>query len=216
MGVIMRIGIIGATGKSGSKLTTEALQRKYKVTGIVRYTGRIKDSRLDVIENDLFEISRYIVKGFDVVINAFRPPTGKEEQHITAMEHLIAVFEDLPDTRFMVVGNAGCLYIDPKHKIQLYATPDFPEDRLAMASAMSKSLELLVASQVNWTYMSPAVIFDPEGARTGRYTLGTDQVFTNAKGESYISYADYAVAMIDEIKNQSFVRKHFTAVSERG
>lgn len=212
----MKIGIIGATGKSGGLLAAEALRQGHEVTGIVRFINRVKDSRIIPLESDLFEITRNTVKGFDVVINAFRAPTGKEEQHITSVEHLIAVFEDLPQVRLMMVGGAGSLYVDPEKKVPLYTTPDFPKDYLPPAASMAKAFELLKASSINWTYMSPAIEFDYEGKRTGRYTLGGDNVIANAKGQSYISYADYALAMIDEVKNQAFIRQRFTAVSERG
>ena len=36
------------------------------------------------------------------------------------------------------------------------------------------------------------------GARTGRYLLAGEEFTTNAEGKSYISYADYAIAMVDE------------------
>lgn len=211
----MKIGIIGATGKSGSLLAAEALRQGHDVTGIVRFLARIKNSRIHALDSDLFELTRHTVKDFDVVINAFRAPAGKEEQHLTSMEHLIAVFEDLPDIRFMMVGGAGSLYVDPEKKVPLYTTPDFPKDALPTASNMAKAFELLKKSQVNWTYMSPAIEFDFNGTRTGRYTLGKDNVITNAAGKSYISYADYALAMIDEIKNRAFIRQRFTAVSEK-
>jgi putative NADH-flavin reductase len=211
----MRIGIIGASGKSGSLLAAEAIRQGHDVTGIVRFAKQIKDSRIRVLESDLFELTRNTLKGIDVVINAFRAPTGKEELHVVAMEHLIAVFEDLPDTRFMVVGGAGSLYTGPDLKKQLYTMPDFPQEALPTASRMAEAFALLKASSINWTYMSPAMEFDYEGRRTGRYTLGGDYIITNAAGESYISYADYALAMIDEIKNGAFIRKRFTAVSER-
>lgn len=212
----MKIGIIGATGKSGSLLAAEALKQGHEVTGIVRFVNRVRDSRIHVLESDLFELNRNTLKNFDVVINAFRAPSGKEEEHLTSVEHLIAVFEDLPDVRFMMVGGAGSLYVDPDRKIPLYTTPDFPKDFLPTAANMAKAFSLLEKSTINWTYMSPAIEFDYEGKRTGRYTLGKDNVITNAKGESYISYADYALAMIDEITNRAFIRQRFTAVSERG
>jgi Putative NADH-flavin reductase len=212
----MKIGIIGATGKSGSLLAAEALRQGHDVTGIVRFVNRVRDSRIHVLQSDLFELNRNTLKGFDVVINAFRAPSGKEEEHLTSVEHLIAVFEDLPEVRFMMVGGAGSLYVDLPKKIPLYTTPDFPKDFLPTAANMAKAFSLLEKSAINWTYMSPAIEFDYEGKRTGRYTLGKDNVITNAKGESYISYADYALAMIDEVNNRAFVRQRFTAVSERG
>ena len=36
----------------------------------------------------------------------------------------------------------------------------------------------------------------------------------NAKGESYVGYADYAIAIVDEIENPQHVNERFTVVSE--
>ena len=36
----------------------------------------------------------------------------------------------------------------------------------------------------------------------------------NAKGESYVSYADYAIAIVDEIESPQHVNERFTVVSE--
>ena len=64
---------------------------------------------------------------------------------------------------------------------------------------MAESLQLLKrAEAVNWTYISPAATFDAEGPRTGHYKLAGDILTTNANGDSYISYADYAIALVDE------------------
>ena len=49
-----------------------------------------------------------------------------------------------------------------------------------------------------WTYISTAAEFDAAGARTGRYLLAGEEFTTNAEGKSYIRYADYAIAMVDE------------------
>ena len=42
----MKIAVIGASGKSGSVITKEALARGYKVTGIVRMLQRMYPRRL--------------------------------------------------------------------------------------------------------------------------------------------------------------------------
>jgi hypothetical protein len=89
-----------------------------------------------------------------------------------------------------------------------------PEEYIAVPYNMAKAFEALKQSGVhNWTFFSPASNFDPAGARTGSYTLGNDVMILNEQGESYISYADYAVAMVDEIENKQFVGRRFTAVS---
>ena len=63
--------------------------------------------------------------------------------------------------------------------------------------------------------MSPAAYFDYRGKRTGSYKIGADNLIKNAAGESYISYADYAVALVDEIEKKAHIRKRFTVVGEK-
>ena len=73
------------------------------------------------------------------------------------------------------------------------------EDTLPLAQAQGKALEALrTRNDVQWTFLSPAADFQPEGARTGKYILAGEEFTCNAKGESVISYADYAIALVDE------------------
>lgn len=211
----MRIAVIGATGKQGNLVVQEALKRGYDVTAIVRDKAKITSGLVKVIEKDIFDITAEDVKNFDVVVDAFRAPSGKEEQHETSMKSLIRVFEAVPDTRLLVVGGAGSLYVDPEKTMQVMNTEGFPEEFKPTASNMGKGFEALKKSGVNWTYFSPAADFDFSGIRTGSYTLGEDNLIVNKGGESYVSYADYAVALVDEIERKDHIRKRFTAVSER-
>jgi putative NADH-flavin reductase len=48
------------------------------------------------------------------------------------------------------------------------------------------------------------------GERTEQFRLGTDQILTDAKGESHISVEDYAVAMVNELENPKHIRQRFT------
>lgn len=95
-------------------------------------------------------------------------------------------------------------------------TPGFPPEYMGVARAAAESFfELKTKSDVLWTYVSPAGDYDADDARTGKYVLGNDHVILNSQNESYISYADLAIAIIDELKNGAFVQKRFTAVGER-
>ena len=100
-----------------------------------------------------------------------------------------------------VVGGAGTLYVDPEHTTQLKDTPSFPAEIQPLASAMGEALNLLKEAQnIHWTYISPAAMFDAEGPATGHYEVAGEELTTNSQGDSYISYADYAVAMLDEVE----------------
>jgi putative NADH-flavin reductase len=61
---------------------------------------------------------------------------------------------------------------------------------------------------------SPSAFFDPQGKRTGKYVAGKEQLMVNSKGESYISYPDYAIAVLDEIEKSMHINERFTVVSE--
>ncbi|MBP5243454.1 MAG: NAD(P)-dependent oxidoreductase, partial [Succinivibrio sp.] len=120
------------------------------------------------------------------------------------------------DTRLIVVGGAGSLYLDKEHTAQLYKSPDFPEEYVEIATSQVEELAYLrTRNDVKWTFFSPAADFDDQGKKTGSYTLGGEEFILNKANESYISYADYAVALVDEIENRKFIGKRFTAVGER-
>ena len=128
--------------------------------------------------------------------------------------HLINLLEGT-STRLIVVGGAGTLFVDDKGTMVM-DTPDFPAAYMGVAKATAESyFELKGRSDLLWTYVSPAGDYDANGARTGKYVLGGDNLILNSKNESYISYADLVLAIIDELKNKNFIQKRFTAVGER-
>ncbi|MEK5389506.1 NAD(P)-dependent oxidoreductase [Margalitia sp. FSL K6-0131] len=210
----MKIGIIGATGKAGSLILKEAVERGHEVTAIVRNAAKIQNQDIKVLEKDIFDLKSEDLKGFDVVVNAFNAAPGQEEKHIEAGKVLIDALKNLPQTRLLVVGGAGSLFTDESKTVRVLETPDFPAAYFPTASNMAKNLEDLQSSDINWTYISPSAFFDPQGKRTGSYQKGKDQLLVNSKGESYISYPDYAIAMVDEIENPAHVNERFTVVGE--
>ena len=99
--------------------------------------------------------------------------------------------------------------------IQVMDGADFPEIFKPLASNMGKALdELRTRTDVKWTYISPAGDFQADGAKTGKYILGGEELTLNSKGESVISYADYAVAMVDEALNGNHVQQRISVVAE--
>src|SRR6478736_2186823 len=194
----MKIGVIGATGKAGQLIMEEAKQRGHEVTAIVRNASKLKN-QTNVMEKDIFAITSKDIEQFDAVVDAFNAPPGSEQLHVESIQSLIKVFQGV-QTRLAVVGGAGSLFVDAEKTTPLMSTEGFPE---------------LEKSTVNWTYLSPAAFFDAEGARTGAYQLGKDHVITNSQNESYISYADYAIALIDELENKNHVNERFAVVGEK-
>lgn len=212
----MKIGIIGATGKSGSKISAEALIRGHEVIPLVRNASKLTDSKdSHYIEKDLYDLDFDDIKELDVVVDAFNAPLGKEELHQTSLAYIVSLIQGHDTPRLIVVGGAGSLYVDDATKTRLMDTPDFPEEAKPTAMNMGKAFDQLKLSEdINWTYLSPSAFFNPEGKRTGKYQLGENQLLTNSKGESEISYADFALALVDEIENQQFINQRITVCSE--
>lgn len=211
----MKIGIIGATGKAGNLILKEALKRGHEVTAIVRNSQKVENSDVPVLEKDVFSLTSEDLAPFDVVVNAFGVPPEKAEQHIEAGRNLINSLKDASGTRLIVVGGAGSLFVDEARTTRLAETPEFPEAFKSIANGQAQNLADLEASEgIQWTFLSPAAFFDPEGRRTGRYQKGDDAFIVNSKGKSYISYADYAIALVDEIESGEHKNSRFTVVSE--
>ncbi|MFC2529164.1 MAG: NAD(P)-dependent oxidoreductase [Campylobacter sp.] len=210
----MKIAIIGANGKSGSNLVQEALKQGYDVTAIVR-NKEYKNDDVKVVYKDIFELTKADLAGFDAVISAFGAFTDATFPLYKKVAVHLANLLSGSSARLIIVGGAGTLLVDDKGTMAM-DTPDFPPEYMGVARAAAESFfELKTKSDVLWTYVSPAGDYDADGARTGKYVLGNDHVILNSQNESYISYADLAIAIIDELKNRNFVQKRFTAVGER-
>ena len=209
----MKIAVICANGKAGKLIVKEAVSRGLDVTAVVR-GGNATEAK-EVLKKDLFDLTADDLKGFDVVIDAFGAWTEETlPLHSTSLKHLCDILSGT-ETRLLIVGGAGSLYVNPEHTVCVADGPDFPDAFKPLASAMAKALsELRERKDVKWTYISPAGDFQAEGERTGKYILGGEELTLNSKGESIISYADYAIAMVDEAVNGNNIQKRISVVRE--
>lgn len=210
-----KVAIVCAAGKQGKLLVNEAVSRGYAVTGFVRGNGKVENAQAKTVVKDLFDLTREDLSGFDVVIDAFGAWTSETlSLHRKSLAHLCDVLSGT-DTRLLVVGGAGSLYVNKEHTLQVKDLPDFPEIYKPLANAQGAALDdLRKRDDVKWTFLSPAGNFVADGARTGKYILGGEEYFVNAKGVSEISYADYAIAMMDEIENANNIQKRFSVIGE--
>ena len=208
----MKIAVAAATGRVARKVIREAKDRGFEVTAFVRNSAEI-DGADQVIVKDIFDLTKEDLEGYDAVVDAFGAWTEDAlPQHSTSLAHLCDCLSG-SDTRLLVVGGAGSLYVNPEHTACVSDGPDFPDIFKPLAGAMAKALgELREREDVRWTYISPAGDFQADGERTGSYILGGEELTLNERGESIISYADYAIAMMDEIENGSHVRKRISVV----
>ena len=209
----MKIAVVAANGKAGQLIVEEAVKRGHDVTAIVRSENKTQAQHL--LKKDLFDLTKEDLVGYDVVATAFGAWIAETlPLHSKSIEH----FNDLlagTNTRFLVVGGAGSLYVDKEKKVRLVDTAEFPADYKPLASAQADELDLLrTKKDLNWTFVSPAAEFIPDGAHTGEYILAGDFFTVNEAGESKISYADYAIAFVDEIESGKHIQERISVLGK--
>lgn len=207
----MKIAVVCANGRVGKLVVKEALERGLDVTAVVREEN--KTAAKKVICKDLFDLTESDLDGFDAVVDAFGAWAEEElPNHSKSLKHLCDILSG-KNTRLIIVGGAGSLYVNPEHTAVVSDGEDFPAMFLPLAKAQGKALaELRERNDVQWTFISPACDFQPDGERTGEYILAGEELTLNSRGESIISYADYAIAMVDEIVNGDHIRQRISVV----
>lgn len=207
-----KIAVAAAGGRTARRIITEAVNRGFDVTAFGRKDENMTDAQ-HYVKKDIFDLTREDLEGFDAVVDAFGAWTEDLlPQHSTTLAHLCDILSG-SSTRLLIVGGAGSLYVNPEHTVTVSETPDFPDSFKPLASAMAKALgELRGRNDVKWTYISPAGDFQADGERTGKYILGGEELTLNERGESIVSYADYAIAMVDEIESGSHIQQRISVV----
>ena len=209
----MKVAVVCANGKAGQLIVQEAVERGLDVTAIVR--GENKTVAKKALVKDLFDLTAQDLAEFDVVVDALGAWTPETlPQHSTSLKYLCDLLSGTK-IRLLVVGGAGSLYVNAEHTAQVMDGADFPEMFKTLASNMGKALEeLRDRTDVQWTYISPAGDFQADGARTGAYLLGGEELMLNSKGQSVISYADYAIAMLDEVMQGNHLQQRISVAAE--
>lgn len=205
----MNIAVVGATGKAGSYIVTEAIKQGLDVSAIVRSPEKLAQD-VPYLQRSAFELTKQDIAPFDVLVSAFGVKNGEQPQHIKLNQHYLSILEG-SGKRLIIVGSGGHLYIDTSRNKKVY-------DKIWIvrkgAKILEESYHLLEQSRgFDWTYMAPPVTFSPKGKRTGKYQTGSDVVLRNHRGKSEISYADYALALIDEVLHPRHTDMMFTVAS---
>lgn len=209
----MKIAVIGANGKAGQLIVKEAVEKGLDVTAIVR--GENKSVAEKVITKDVFTLTKEDLEGFDVVVDAFGAWVPETILQIGEAVKYLGNLLTGTNTRLLVVGGAGSLFVDSEHTMTVDQGPDFPEAWKPLSASHGVGLLYLRDSKdLNWTYVSPAADFQAEGERTGEYTLAGEELTLNSKGESTLSYADYALAMVDVIASGEHNKERISVVSK--
>ena len=200
----MKLALIGATGRVGSRILAEAISRGHQVTAIAPHIASFKPTPQLIVKtgdaSNPTDLAK-LLEGHDAVISAMRFVSSDPRKLIDAVKMSRV-------KRYVVVGGAGSLEVSPGKK--LLNTPDFPASFRAEATAGDAFLSILrKETQLEWTFLSPSANFAP-GIRTGKFRLGQDRLLIDAAGKSAISMEDLSIALVDELERPQHIRQRFT------
>jgi putative NADH-flavin reductase len=207
----MKVALYGVTGNAGSRIFKELISRGHQVIAITRDPSKVSlpEAGVSVRQDDLSDPRKIAaaIDGADAVVSAYAPPHNDSDAIVGVTERQVEALTQGEKTRLVVVGGAGGLNVAPG--VTLVDSGHLPEAYLPIARAHVKALNILKASDTDWTYMAPAAYFEP-GQRTGKFRLGKDELIANERQESRISMEDYAIALVDELEQPRHRRQRFT------
>ncbi|MBI2688053.1 MAG: NAD(P)-dependent oxidoreductase [Acidobacteria bacterium] len=203
----MKVTLFGGSGMIGSRILQELISRGHSVTAVVRNPSKITGAA--ALAGDVLDPARVAAAstGADAVISAYAPPADDPAKLSAAARTLGDALPRAGVKRLLLVGGAGGLEVAPG--VRLVDTPEFPTPYKPYALAHIDAVDQLKGTDLDWTVLSPAAIIEP-GERTGKFRLGTNQLVTDAKGDSRISAEDYAIALVDELEKPQHIRQRFT------
>ena len=207
----MKIAVVASNGKASRAVISELIARGHAVTAFARSANR--SAAKEFVQKDIMDLTKDDLAGFDAVVDGFGAYTPETlPLHTRTSQHLADLVAGT-DTRLYIVGGAGSLYVDPAHTVQLLDTPEFPAEFYPLAKAQTEELAALRSrTDARWVFVSPAADFRADGAKTGKYILGGEELTLSAVGESVISYADYALGMVDLIESGAHVGERVSLV----
>ena len=207
----MKIAVVASNGKASKAIIAELIARGHAVTAFARSANQ--SAAKEFVQKDIMALTKEDLAGFDAVVDGFGAYTPETlPLHTKTSQHLADLVAGT-DTRLYIGGGAGSLYVDPAHTVQLLDTPEFPAEFYPLAKAQTDELAALRSrTDAKWVFVSPAADFRADGAKTGKYVLGGEELTLSAAGESVISYADYALGMVDLIESGAHVGERVSLV----
>lgn len=200
-----RIIVFGAGGRAGRAITVEALERGMHIVAATRTPGKTHpgiDRRATVVQADASKPDQvaHAAAGCDVAINATRSDGEIPENHLIDLNTRLATgLQRAGVPRLVIVGGAGSLLLPDGMPFAHH--PDFPRRTLPRGIAHLHLRHHLERNglPLDWLYLIPPPSFDPDGPRTARATAWQGEMDAHPGANGTLSYADYAVAVVDEI-----------------
>lgn len=203
-----KIAVFGAGGRAGRRIVTEARGRGHDVTGVVRDPSAHSVESPDVAYvrgdvTDAVDVAR-LAAGHDVVVSTVADlNVAARDFYTRASTALVGGLAQAGVGRLIVIGIATTLETSPG--VRVMDAPDFPAEYLEFCDGHAAGLAILrEARGVDWLVINPAGDFDHgatvETGRAGGYRVDGDPFLAGTAEAGLISYAGFAVAVVDQIE----------------
>jgi uncharacterized protein len=208
-----RITVLGGTGYGGEAVVREAARRGHDVSAYSRRPPAEPVDGVQYVTGSLLEpeLLRRSVQGADVVFEALSPRGDMQGKVEGIVDDLIRLADE-GGVRLGVLGGASSLLVSEGGP-RLFDTAQPPPEVLPEVQTGLDVLETLrqAPETLDWFYLSPPAVFGAWAPApvTGTYRLSDDVLLTDENGQSTISAADLAVAVVDEIENPRHRRRRF-------
>lgn len=214
IGPITKITVLGGTGYVGSNVVANAAARGHQVTAVSRNLPEHQVAGVQYLQASVTDLDLVadLIKDTDVVFAAVQP-RGELEETFAELMLQIAELARRQGVRFGMAGGAGSLHVEEGGPL-LMDTEGFPAFIRPGSVILNDLLTQMRKTQedLDWFVLSPAAGFrvGEPGEALGEYRVGKDVLVKDADGVSFISGADYGLAVVDEIETPKHHRTRFT------
>lgn len=205
----MNITVFGATGQVGKRIVQQALNKGYFVTAFGRNVESLIDQdnlneKLTAQKGYLFDekdVAKAIDKA-DVIISVLGGASdGSDKTRSLGIKQIITQMQKKGKKRIIALGGMGVL--NAEDNTLLLHADDYPEEYLAVGLEHLKAFELLLESNLDWTFFCPADIHDKD--ETGIFITSIN--YAPDPNHFRINAGDLAMAMLKAATNQEYVQQ---------
>lgn len=201
----MKILVIGATGRAGSRLVEYSLEKGHEVTAFAREIEQlpIRHENLTLVQGDVKYqgLVDAAMPGHDIVLSVIgvRQIRGPITLLSTGIKHIIRSMEKHHVKRVLTITGAGIL--QENDDLLIMESLSFPPNLQNLSMDHRRMWKFLQASSLDWTIVCPA--FMHFGERSGDYLVGKDHYPKGALNE--VSVEDVADFMTDEMTRGDYL-----------
>ena len=202
---LVKIAVIGGTGKAGKYLVNQLVSQGFKIKVLLRNPDKFEITST-LVEKVIGDVRNYesvysLIEGCSSVISTLGQTKGENPIFSQATSNIIKVMNALNVKRYIMITGLtlNTVYDRKSFKTKLlskFMKISFP----AIVADKQKEYLILSASNLDWTVIRLPLIEQTESSGTIKISL------TDCPGKK-ISSTDLAIFLINQLSDGSYIRK---------